>query len=56
MTDYQEMAIKVYHKEDATYAAKQIAHELLINSGWTEQDINKCQGKNARDQVMVILA
>ena len=56
MSDYQEMAVNVYHNQASTYAAKEIAHELLINSGWSEEDIKNCQGKDPRKQVMVLLA
>lgn len=56
MSDYQVMAVNVYHNNSSTYAAKQIAHEILINSGWSEEDIANCQGKDPRKQVMVILA
>ncbi len=54
--DYQEMAVKVYHNSESTYAAKEIAKEILLNSGWSEEDIKKCEGKDPKKQVMVILA
>ncbi|GEM_PF-4250395 len=56
MTKYQEMAVKVYHKESVTIAAKQTAYEILINSGWSEEDIHACKGKEPRKQVMIFSA
>ncbi|MEM0912423.1 MAG: hypothetical protein AAGJ37_15720 [Pseudomonadota bacterium] len=56
MTKYQEMAVKVYHKESATFAAKRTAYEILINSGWSEEDIHSCKGKEPRKHVMIFLA
>lgn len=56
MSEYQEMAVKVYHNSESTYAAKEIAKEILLNSGWTEDDIKNCAGKDPREQVMVMLA
>ena len=35
---------------------KQIAHELLINSGWSEDDIQKCRNEEPENVVMILLA
>jgi hypothetical protein len=56
MDEYQEMAIKVYHNPEASFAAKQIAHDLLINSGWSEDDIEACRDKDPKEQIMILLA
>lgn len=56
MTKYQEMAVKVYHKESATMAAKQTAYQILINSGWSQEDIRTCKNKEPRKHVMIFLA
>lgn len=56
MDKYQEKALKVYHKEDATIAAKQIAYELLINAGWSKDDIERCKNPNECHQFTIFLA
>ena len=56
MTKYQEMAVKVYHKESTTFAAKQTAYQILINSGWSQEDIHTCKDKEPREHVLIFLA
>ncbi len=56
MGEYQEMAVKVYHSDESSYAAKQIAKEILINSGWSQQDIEGCNNQDPKTIVMVLLA
>ena len=56
MDEYQVMAVKTIHNPETTIAAKQIAHELLINSGWSEDDIQKCRNEDPESVVMILLA
>lgn len=55
MDKYQEMAIKVYHR-DATMAAKETAYELLINAGWSKEDIEHCQTEEDLAKFTIFLA
>lgn len=56
MGEYQEMAVKVYHDNQSTSAAKEVAYQILINSGWSKEDIVTCKNKDPKDHVMVFLA
>jgi hypothetical protein len=56
MDDYQVMAVKTIHNPETTIAAKQIAHDLLINCGWSEADIEKCRNAEPENVVMILLA
>lgn len=56
MDDYQVMAVKTIHNPETTIAAKQIAHDLLINCGWSEDDIETCRNDEPENVVMILLA